>query len=461
MADNQRTLKEEVSFSGLGLHTGLPVEMKVLPAPENHGYVFQRIDLEGQPKIEAAVENVTDTSRSTLLEKNGAKVGTIEHVLSALYGMQIDNALIQINATEAPILDGSAKIYVEAFNTVGIIEQAADRKYFVVKNNISYSDEETGIEIQTFPSEHFSADVMIDYSSEILGHQYSSISSLKEYEKEVSTCRTFVFFRDLEILASRNLIKGGSLDNAIVIVEKEVSQEEVDRVSKMLNKPKMQVKQGVLNNVELRFNNEPARHKLLDLIGDLALIGMPIKGKILASRPGHYSNVQFALKVKQIIKSAASKAPEYDPNKAPFLDIMGIQKLLPHRPPFLLVDKVLDITNETVVALKNVSMNEPFFVGHFPEQPVMPGVLICEAMAQAGGILVLSTVEDPENYLTFFMKMDKVKFRGMVKPGDTLIFRLTLISPIRRGIVTMKGEAFVGNKLVTEGEFMAQIAKTK
>jgi len=461
MADKQRTLKGEVSFTGFGLHTGLPVEMKVLPAEENHGYVFQRIDLEGQPKVKAIVENVVDTSRSTLIEKNGARVGTIEHVLSALYGMQIDNALIQINAPETPILDGSAKLYVDAFLTVGIEEQKADREYFVVKKNINYLDEESGIEIQTFPSEHFSADVMIDYDSAILGHQYSSISSFKEYAKEVASCRTFVFFRDLEILAKKNLIKGGSLDNAIVIVEKEVSQEEVDRVSTMLNKPKMVVKQGVLNNVNLKFTNEPARHKLLDLIGDLALIGMPIKGKVLATRPGHFSNVQFALKVKAIMKKDALKAPDYDPNKAPLLDAVAIQKLLPHRPPFLLIDKVLSITDVEVIALKSVSMNEGFFVGHFPGAPVMPGVLICEAMAQAGGVLALSQVEDPENYLTYFMKMDKVKFRGMVKPGDTLIFKLTLIAPIRRGIVTMRGEAYVGDNLVTEGEFMAQISKVQ
>jgi len=459
MADKQRTLKAEVAFSGLGLHTGLPVELKVLPAPENHGYVFQRVDIEGQPTVKAIVENVIDTSRSTMIEKNGARVGTVEHVLSALYGLEIDNALIQIDSAETPILDGSSKLYIDAFQQVGIVDQDADREYFVVKKNISYQDEESGIEIQTFPSDHFSADVMIDYSSEILGHQYSSISSLKEYAKEVATCRTFVFFRDLEILAKKNLIKGGSLDNAIVILEKETSQEEVDRVTDLLGKPRLVAKRGVLNNIKLRFSNEPARHKLLDLIGDLALIGMPIKGKILASRPGHYSNVQFAMKIKQIIKKESEKVPEYDPNKAPLYDVMAIQKLLPHRPPFLLVDKVLSVTNKEVIALKNVTMNEPFFVGHFPEQPVMPGVLICEAMAQAGGVLALSQVPDPENYLTYFMKMDKVKFRGMVKPGDTLIFRLTLMTPIRRGIVNMKGEAFVGDNLVTEGEFMAQITK--
>jgi len=459
MADKQRTLKAEVAFSGLGLHTGLPVEMKVLPAPENHGYVFQRVDIEGQPTVKAIVENVVDTSRSTMIEKNGARVGTVEHVLSALYGLEIDNALIQINSAETPILDGSSKLYVDAFQQIGIVEQEAEREYFVVKKNISYQDEESGIEIQTFPSDHFSADVMIDYSSEILGHQYSSISSLKEYAKEVATCRTFVFFRDLEILAKKNLIKGGSLDNAIVILEKETSQEEVDRATDLLQKPRLVAKKGVLNNVKLRFSNEPARHKLLDLIGDLALVGMPIKGKILASRPGHYSNVQFASKIKQIIKRESEKAPEYDPNKAPVYDVVAIQKLLPHRPPFLLVDKVLSVSSKEVIAIKNVTMNEPFFVGHFPGQPVMPGVLICEAMAQAGGVLALSQVPDPENYLTYFMKMDKVKFRGMVKPGDTLIFRLTLMTPIRRGIVNMKGEAFVGDNLVTEGEFMAQITK--
>jgi len=464
MAEKQKTIGKPVSLSGIGLHTGMNVEITFKPAPENHGYVFQRVDLENKPLIRAMVENVVDTSRSTVIAENGARVGTIEHVLSAAYGMEVDNLLIEINAPETPILDGSAKPYVKAILEAGIVEQEANKDFFVVTNNISYSDEENGIELMTFPDDNFSLNVMIDYNSSVLGNQYATLNSLSEYKTEISECKTFVFLRELEFLLKNNLIKGGSLDNAIVIIEKETTQEELNRLADIFNKPRVPVKsRGVLNDGDLIFPNEPARHKLLDLLGDLALIGVPVKGKILATRPGHASNVEFAKKIKRIIKKVRSKnnAPFYDVNAPSLLTMNQIKNILPHRPPFLLIDKILKLDSLEVVGLKNVTMNEHFFVGHFPEEPVMPGVLIIEAMAQVGGILVLSTVPDPENYLTYFMKMDKVKFKRKVFPGDTLIFKLELTSPIRRGIANMRGQAFVGEHLVAEGEFMAQITKDK
>lgn len=463
MAEKQKTIAKSASLQGVGLHTGMDVTITFKPAPVNHGYVFQRVDLDEKPLIRAMVENVVDTSRSTVVEEHGARVGTVEHVLSAAYGMGIDNLLIEINAPETPILDGSAKSYVKVFSEVGTIDQEANKDFFVVTNNISYSDEENGIELMTFPDEDFSVNVMIDYDSSVLGNQYATLSSLDEYKEEIAECKTFVFLRELEFLLKNNLIKGGSLDNAIVIIEKETTQEELNRLADLFGKPRVKVKdRGILNDEDLIFPNEPARHKLLDLLGDLALVGVPIKGKILATRPGHSSNVEFAKKIKRVIKKKRGKniAPVLDVSN-PVMNVNDIKKILPHRSPFLLVDKILQMDSLEVIGLKNVTMNEGFFVGHFPDEPVMPGVLIVEAMAQVGGILVLSTVSDPENYLTYFMKMDKVKFKRKVVPGDTLIFKLELLSPIRRGIANMKGQAFVGENVVAEGEFMAQITKDK
>ncbi len=464
MAEKQKTIKAPIFMKGEGLHTGCPVELTIKPAPINHGYKFQRVDLENKPIINAIVENVVDTSRSTTIEENGARVTTVEHILSALYGLEIDNAIIEIDAPETPILDGSAIQYVEEILKVGIEEQDAFKEFFVIKNNITYSDEEHGIELMTFPDDNFTLNVMIDYKSAVLGNQYATLNSITEYDTQIAPCKTFVFLRELEFLLKNNLIKGGSLDNAIVIIEKGVEQDELNRLADLFNKPRVKAKkQGILNEKDLIFPNEPARHKLLDLLGDLALVGVPIKGKILATRPGHASNIEFAKKIKQEIKNKKNQKniPLFDLTKEPVADINRIMELLPHRPPFLLVDKIIHMTNIEVVGVKNVSMNEPFFVGHFPNEPVMPGVLIVEAMAQTGGILVLGNVDNPEFYSTYFMKIDKVKFKRKVVPGDTLIFKLELISPIRRGIVNMRAEAYVGETMVCEGDLTAQIVKNK
>ena len=463
MSQNQKTIRKAVSLKGKGLHTGYDVEITFCPAPVDHGYKFQRIDLEGKPIISASVDNVTDTSRGTTLVENGVEIHTIEHVLASLVGLELDNVLMEFSGPEAPILDGSAKMYVEAIKKAGIEEQDAEKNYFIVKERIVFRDEKNDIEIVAYPDDHFSVDVMVDYNSKVLGHQYASYHPTHDFEKEIAPSRTFVFFHELEMLLKHNLIKGGDLQNAIVIMENEVSQEELDRMADLFNKPHVKVKEGILNNVDLRFSNEPARHKLLDVLGDLSLIGQPVLGKIVASRPGHYANTQFAKIIKEAIKKELSRVaiPKYDPTKKPLYDINQIKKLLPHRYPFLLIDKITELDDKSVIGIKNVTLNENFFMGHFPAEPIMPGVLQVEAMAQVGGILALSQVDDPENYQTLFLKIDKVKFKRKVIPGDTIIFRLELLTPIRRGLVHMFGQAFVGNELVMEGELMAQVSKIK
>ncbi|MDR1983499.1 MAG: bifunctional UDP-3-O-[3-hydroxymyristoyl] N-acetylglucosamine deacetylase/3-hydroxyacyl-ACP dehydratase [Prevotellaceae bacterium] len=459
----QQTIGNEVILKGKGLHTGLDVEMTICPAEPNHGIKFQRIDLEEQPVIDAIADYVTDTSRGTTIENKNVRVSTIEHIMAALFGLGIDNALIKLNAPEVPIMDGSAKIHVEELLKAGIVEQDADRWYFEIKEKLVYKNDD-GTEIVVLPDSKFSVDVTVDFKSKVLGNQYARLTSIDEFAAEIAPCRTFVFFHELEILFKRNLIKGGDMENAIVIVENDVPQEDLDRIAGLFNKKSVErVKEGYLNNLKLRFLNEPARHKMLDLIGDLSLVGYPVTGKIYANKPGHSSNTEMAKILRKAAKKALTKpsAPKYDPREEPLFDIKAIRKMLPHRPPFLLVDKILTRDETTIVGIKNVTINEPFFVGHFPEEPVMPGVLIIEAMAQCGGLLVLGNVSDPELYSTYFLKIDKVKFRGKVVPGDTLIFKLILTEPIRRGIVIMSAQAFVGENLVAEGEMTAQVIKNK
>jgi UDP-3-O-[3-hydroxymyristoyl] N-acetylglucosamine deacetylase/3-hydroxyacyl-[acyl-carrier-protein] dehydratase len=464
MAEKQTTLKAPITFSGKGLHTGVEVNMTFKPAPDSHGYIFKRVDLPDQPIINALAENVVETSRGTVLEENGARISTIEHVLASFVGMGIDNVLIEVDGPEAPILDGSATEYAEAIEKTGKVEQQTDRKYFILKEKLEYYDEENGIHIIAYPDKVQSLNVLIDYNSKVLGNQYASLEELHNFKEEIAPCRTFVFLHELEFLVKNNLIKGGDVDNAIIIVDRKVSQEELDRLADLFNKPHVTVQpEGILNNVDLRFSNEPARHKLLDLIGDLALVGRWFKAKIIATRPGHTSNNEFARALRQVMKKEALQKdiPVYNPSKLPLLDINEVKKRLPHRYPFLLVDKVIHLDDKSVVGIKNVTTNEPFFTGHFPDEPVMPGVLLIEAAAQVGGMLVLGTVPDPENYSTYFLKIDKVKFKRKVVPGDTLILKVDLLEPIRRGIAIVFAEIFVGDQLVMEGELMAQIVKTK
>ncbi len=464
MLEKQTTLNNPIQFTGKGLHTGVDINLEICPAPENTGYKFIRTDLEGEPTIEGIADNVVDTSRGTTIEQNGVKVATVEHVLASLSGLGIDNAYIKVNGPEMPIMDGSAKFFVEEIQKVGIKTQEAERGFYVIKEKLVYSDPERGIEIAAYPDESFSIDVLIDYNSKVLGNQYAQLINLNNFAEEVAPCRTFVFFHELEVLLKNNLIKGGDLQNAIVIMENEVPQDELDRIADLFNKPRVHVKpEGFLNNVDLRFHNEPARHKLLDIVGDLALVGRRIKGKIIAKRPGHHANTELAKIIRKMARKEAMKPniPKIDFNQEPLYDINQIKNILPHRPPFLLIDKVLQMDENSVVGIKNVTMNEGFYVGHFPNEPVMPGVLQIEAMAQVGGIFVLNTVPDPENYVTYFLKIDRVKFKRKVVPGDTLVFRLELIEPIRRGIANMFGQAFVGENLVMEGELLAQIVKQK
>ena len=459
----QKTIAKEVTLSGVGLHTGKSVNMTFKPAPENYGYAFVRIDLEGKPVIEADANYVVTTERGTNLEKNGVNINTSEHVLAALVGLQIDNCIIELDASEPPIMDGSSKYFIEILETAGLIEQEAFVEEYVVKEIISYKDEKTGSEIMILPSEKYELTTMVDFGTNVLGTQNAFINEISEFKKEISDSRTFSFLHEIEMLLDHGLIKGGDLNNAIVYVDKELSPETMDKLRVAFAKNDIAVKpNGILNNLTLNHPNEAARHKLLDVIGDLALIGTRIRGKIIANKPGHYVNTQFAKKLSKIIKTEKrNKVPVFDLTKKPVKDVNAIMDILPHRPPFLLVDKILELTETHVVGLKNVTMNEPFFVGHFPGAPVMPGVLIIEAMAQAGGILALSVVPDPENYLTFFLKMDNVKFKKQVIPGDTLIFDLVLDEPMRRGICMMTGKAYVNGILVAEAELMAKIVKTK
>ncbi|MCF8416126.1 MAG: bifunctional UDP-3-O-[3-hydroxymyristoyl] N-acetylglucosamine deacetylase/3-hydroxyacyl-ACP dehydratase [Crocinitomicaceae bacterium] len=465
MAEKQRTLKESVKLVGIGLHTGEKVNLEICPAPDNHGYKFQRVDLEGEPTIKADCDLVVATDRGTTLEYKGARVYTTEHILAALYGCQVDNALIKLDGPEVPIMDGSSMVFVEAFEKVGYVDQNAERDYFVLTENIPWEDTEKGIEFLAVPDSNYRITVMVDYKSPVLGTQHASMYNIEQFNTEIAACRTFVFLRELEFLAKNNLIKGGDLDNAIVLVERlDVSQEELDRLAKLLGKEDLKITIdgiGVLNSTKLKFENEPARHKLLDIVGDLALVGRPIKAHILGARPGHSGNVRFAKVLKEQIKKQEKEGKRFDLTKEPLYNINDIEKMLPHRFPFLMIDKIMEIHDESIVGVKNITMNEPIFTGHFPGNPIFPGVLQIEAMAQVGGIFALSKVEDPHLYSTYFMKIDNVKFKQKVIPGDTIVFELFLLSPIRRGLVEMGGKAYVNGKVVMEAEMLAQVIKDK
>jgi UDP-3-O-[3-hydroxymyristoyl] N-acetylglucosamine deacetylase/3-hydroxyacyl-[acyl-carrier-protein] dehydratase len=461
-AQNQKTLKGAVTLSGVGLHTGKEVTMTMKPANPGFGFRFQRIDLPEKPVVKADADYVVDTSRGTTIDFNGARVSTIEHTLAALVGMGVDNVLIELNGPEVPIMDGSSQEFINAIESVGVLEQDAKRIVYSIDQNISYYDPVKNVEMLAVPSNDYQITTLIDFNSPVLGTQHATLKHIGEFREEIAPCRTFCFLHELEYLLDHNLIKGGDVSNAIVVVDKVVSEEELARLAKVFNKSKIEVKsEGILNNIQLHFPNEQARHKLLDVVGDLALIGHPINAHIIANRPGHATNVEFAKKIKLYIKrnKHLSDIPHYDPNQQVVFDINQIQRILPHKYPFLLVDKIIELSDNHVVGIKNVTMNEAFFQGHFPNNPVMPGVLQIEAMAQAGGILAMNNIPDPENYDTYFIKIDKAKFKQKVIPGDTLILKLDLLSPIRRGICEMRAVAYVGNKLVTEAELVAQIIR--
>ncbi len=462
---NQKTLAKPFTLNGKGLHSGKDATLNILPSEPNTGIAFQRVDIEGEPIIKANINNVISTQRGTTIQKEDINIATIEHLLSALWGTGIDNVIIQIDGPEVPILDGSSQPFVDKILDAGITVQDAPREFIEITEPVVFRDEDNDIELIAIPDDDFKLNVLIDYDSSYLANQFAALDNLDLYAKEISKARTFVFLHELETLYNNNLIRGGELENAIVIVDKETSKKEIDHLADLFNKPKLDVvpQYGILNNLDLYYPNEPARHKLLDLLGDLTLLGKRMKAKVFATRPGHSANIEFAKKIYEYHKiQKKKKLPyTYDPSKTPLMDVNAIKKLLPHRPPFLLIDKIISISDKEVIGVKNVTMNEYFFVGHFPDEPVMPGVLQIEAMAQTGGILILNGVEDPENYSTYFLKIDNVKFKRKVVPGDTLIFKLELVSPVRRGIAVMKGQAYVNENLVAQGEFTAQISKTK
>jgi len=458
----QHTVKAPIKVSGVGLHTGAQVNLTFVPAPINHGIKFQRIDLPDQPVVDADVDNVVDVSRGTSIEKNGARINTVEHALAALVGLQIDNVLIQLDGPEIPIMDGSSLPFIEAIEAIGIEEQNALRNFFEVPHGVFYHDIDKNIELAALPLDDYRVTVMVDYNSPVLGSQHATLYNINQFSKEISSCRTFCFLHELEMLHKQNLIRGGDLNNAIVVVDRIVNDDELDHLAKLFGKEKVEVKkEGILNNIELRYKNEPARHKLLDVVGDLALVGRPIKAQIMAARPGHASNVAFAKKLKRVMMDARQNAPHYDITQPSVLDVNQIYKILPHRYPFKLVDKVVHLDENMIIGVKNVTINEPFFEGHFPGNPVMPGVLQIEAMAQTGGIFVMQSVPDPENYWTYFLSIESAKFRRMVVPGDTLVFKCELVSPIKRGIAKMQGQAFVAGNLVCEASLTASIVRKK
>ncbi len=462
MIEKQKTISKVITLKGKGLHSGQEVELSFKPAEPDTGYLFVRVDLKDKPELRAVAEHVVNTSRGTTIEENGVQVMTVEHVCAALSGSGIDNVMIELNGMEVPILDGSSKLFIQAIKKAGIVEQKADKEYYHIKEKIEFKDEESGVRIVAYPDDNFSIDVHIDFNSKVLGCQYATMNALSEFEHEISGCKTFVFIHELESLLAHNLIKGGDLNNALVIVDKQMSRKQLDRLAELFNNPKVEVlPEGYLSNTELNFQNEPARHKLLDIVGDLSLIGMPLKAKIIAHKPGHHANTELAKIIRKQIKADKLKPvpPKYDPDAPVLFDINEIKKRLPHRPPFLLVDKITAMSEWEICGIKNVTMNEAFFVGHYPEEPIMPGVLQIEAMAQVGGILLLSKVTNPKKYVLYFLKIENIKFKHKVVPGDTLNIRMKLLEPVKRGIAFTFGQVFVGETLVMEGRIMAQLAK--